>query len=75
MRFLTTSFALLLPISLSLAQTTGPCDNTLGGPCDGVRVATTCFASIGMGSTREVPANEVYRCVDDQDAESAKKQV
>lgn len=68
--------ALAAGVSLSLAQTTtGPCPVTGANGCDRVRIATTCFASIGMGGgTNQQPA-DVYKCVDDEDAANAKKEV
>ncbi|KAF2732299.1 hypothetical protein EJ04DRAFT_339310 [Polyplosphaeria fusca] len=78
MRFYIFSLVSLGALTVAFAQdTTGPCNNTRGGPCDDVREATTCFASIGLGRRNPDTTAEasVYRCVDDQDAASGKKQV
>ena len=69
------SSLVLLPFLASTQVTTGPCDNTLGGPCESVRVATTCFASIGMGANQNQNSTLVYRCVDDQNSTVAKQAV
>ncbi|KAF2006036.1 hypothetical protein P154DRAFT_570766 [Amniculicola lignicola CBS 123094] len=57
----------------ALAQiTAGPCDNTPNGSCARVRDATTCFASIQMGTGRPMDPAAIDACVDDENAVNAR---